>query len=265
MASSLEQELSALENQLAAASKAAKVALAELKKAQSGAKVGQLRDLSRSLAEGRNAAKRFAEEMASADSSWKFEVEPSFAEGGYLRELLGEAQRAGLRLFERDGRLYCFPMLLTLSAKDLAVMVDRKPERRLRPRELVRILLARQRRPQRFNEQKLLDTLFDAYCRVDRRLLRDWTPDTSGPGPVVSLVRIYELLTLLPGSEREYPKEEFARDIHLLDRQPDLRTKDGRRFTLAASTGSKNVGQRLTVVDQQGVEKIYVGIRFDKE
>ena len=262
---SLEQELGVLESQLAAASKAATSALAELKKAQSSAKVGQLRDLSKSLAEGRNAAKRFAEEMASADSSWKFEVEPYFAEGGYLKELLEEAERAGLRLFERDGRLYCFPMLLTLSGKDLAVMVDRKPERRLRPRELVRVLLARQKRPQRFNEQKLLETLFEAYCRLDRRMLRDWTPEVRGNGPVVPLIQIYELLTLLPGSEREYPKEEFARDIHLLDRQPDLRTKDGRRFALPAATGTRVTGQRLSVVDQQGVEKIYVGIRFDKE
>jgi hypothetical protein len=262
---SLEQALSALENQLAVVSKAAKSVLAELKKAQSSVKVGQLRDLSKSLAEGRNAAKRFAEEMATADSSWKFEVEPYFAEGGYLKELLQEAERAGLKLFERDGRLYCFPMLLTLSGKDLAVMVDRKPERRLRPRELVRLLLARQKRPQRFNEQKLLETLFEAYCRLDRRMLRDWTPEVRGTGPVVPLVQIYELLTLLPGSEREYPKEEFARDIYLLDRQPDLRTKDGRRFALPAATGTKVAGQRLTVVDQQGVEKMYVGIRFDKE
>jgi hypothetical protein len=265
MDSSLEQALSVLENQLAAAFKTAKSALAELKKAQSSARVGQLRDLSKSLAEGRNAAKRFAEEMATADSSWKFEVEPYFAEGGYLRELLQEAKHSGLRLFERDGRLYCFPMLLTLSGKDMAVMVDRKPERRLRPRELVRVLLARQKQPQRFNEQKLLETLFEGYCRLDRRLLRDWTPEVPGNGPVVPLMKIYELMTLLPGSEREYPKEEFARDIHLLDRQPDLRTKDGRRFALPAATGTKVAGQRLTVVDQQGIEKIYVSIRFDKE
>jgi hypothetical protein len=238
---SLEQELSALESHLVAASKAANSALVELKKAQSSAKVGRLRDLSKNLAEGRNAAKRFAEEMASADSSWKFEVEPYFAEGGYLKELLQEAERARLKLFERDGRLYCLP------------------------RELVRVLLARQKRPQRFNEQKLLETLFEAYCRLNSRILRNWTPELRGNGPVVPLIEIYELLTLLPGSEREYPKEEFARDIHLLDRQPDLRTKDGRRFALPAATGTKVTGRRLTVVDQQGVEKTYVGIRFDKE
>jgi hypothetical protein len=221
--------------------------------------------LNKGLAEGRNAAKRFAEEMASADLSWKFEVEPYFAEGGYLKELLQEAERVDLKLFERDGRLYCFPMLLTLSAKDLAVVVDGKLERRLRPRELVRVLLARQKRPQRFNEQKLLETLFEVYRRLDRRILRDWTPELRDKGPVVPLIKIYELMTLLPGSEREYPKEEFARDIHLLDRQPDLRTKDGRRFALPAATGTKVAGQRLTVVDQQGIEKIYVSIRFDKD
>jgi hypothetical protein len=216
MNQSFEQAFSALESQLTVAAKAAKLALAELKKVQSSARVGQLRDLSKGLAEGRNAAKRFAEEMASADSSWEFEVEPYFADGGYLQELLQEAERAGLRLFERDGRLYCFPMLLTLSGKDMAVLVDRKPERRLRPRELVRVLLARQKRPQRFNEQKLLETLFDVYCRLDSRILRDWTPEFRGNGPVVPLIKIYELMTLLPGSERDYPKEEFARDILLL-------------------------------------------------
>ncbi len=261
----LEQALSALESQLAVASKDAKSALAALKKVQSSAKVGQLRDLTKALAEGRNAAKRFAEAMASADSSWKFEIEPYFSDGGYLNELLQEAKHADLKLFERDGRVYCFPMLLTLSGKDAAVMVDRKPERRLRPRELVRVLLARQKRPQRFNEQKLLETLFDTYCRLDRHILRDWTPKTPGNGPVVPLMAIYDLLTLLPGSEREYPKEEFVRDIHLLDRKPELRTNDARRFALPAATGTKNIGQRLTVVDQQGREKTYVSIRFDKD
>src|SRR5207244_4074893 len=70
MNQSLEQALSALESQLAVAVKAARSALAELKKAQTSARVGQIRDLSKGLAEGRNAAKRFADEMASADSSW---------------------------------------------------------------------------------------------------------------------------------------------------------------------------------------------------
>jgi hypothetical protein len=73
---------------------------------------------------------------------------------------------------------------------------------------------------------------------------------------VVSLVAIHELLTILPGVERDYPKEEFARDVHFLDRQPNLRTKDGRRLALPASTGTKNSGQHLTIIDQQGREVV---------
>ena len=260
----LEQALGALEGRLEAAAKSGKSALAELRRAQVSAKVGQLRDLNRSLAEARNAAERLAQDIADADSSWKFDTESYLGDGGYLSELLREAGRAGLSLFARDGRIFCFPMLLTLSGKDAAVMIDRKPERRLRPRELVKILSARQKQPRRFHEQKFLETLFDAYCYVAASGKSEWTPDADGPGPVVSLLAIHDLLTLLPGADREYPRTEFARDVHLLDQRPDLRTGDGRRLALPASTGTKNSGQRLTIIDQEGREVIYVGVRFDK-
>ncbi len=262
---SLESALVDLEKQLEAAAKAAKAALAVLKKAQTSASFGTLRDLQNQLAEARMSAARFAETMAAAAQSWTFAPEPYFAGGGYLEELKQEAERAGLSLFEKDGRIYCFPMLLTLSDKDSAVVIDRKPERRVRPSELVKLLAARQKRPQRANTQKFLETLFDAYLVLAPQVSRDWSSSSPGLGPVVQFLKIYELLTLLPGSERDYTREEFARDIHLLDQQPDLKTKDGRRFALPASTGSKAVGKRLTVIDPQGTERIYVGVRFDKE
>ena len=259
MNSNFEQALSDLEVQLEAAAKAAKTAAALLKKAQGSAKTGQLRDLNRSLVEARNASKQFADAMAAADSSWTFEAEPYFASGEYLNELKAEADRAGLKLFDKDQSIYCFPMLLRLSEKDATVLIDRKPERKIRPRELVKILLARQKLPQRFNEGKLLETLFEAYMHL--------TPhkNAAGRGEVVSLIKIHQLLTLLPGSDREYPKEEFARDMYLLDRQPDLLTREGYRFALPASTATKGGGPRLVVIDEQGGERVYAGIRFDKE
>jgi len=262
---SLESALADLEKQLEAVAKTAKAAHAVLKKAQTSAKFGNLRDLENQLAEGRNSAKRFAEAMAQADESWTFAPEPYFAGGGYLEELKQEAERAGLSLFEKDGRVYCFPMLLTLSDKDSAVVIDRKPERRVRPGELVKLLAARQKRPQRANTQKFLETLFDAYRILAPQVRKEWTLDFPGLGPVVELLKIYELLTLLPGSQRDYTKEEFARDIHLLDQQPEICTKDCRSFALPASTGTKNTKLRITVIDQLGWERIYVGIRFDKE
>jgi hypothetical protein len=262
---SLESALVDLEKQLEAAAKAAKAALATLKKAQTSARFGTLRDLQKQLADARVSAARFADIMAAADQSWTFAPEPYFAGGGYLDELKQEAERAGLSLFEKDGRLYCFPMLLMLSDKDSAVVIDRKLERRVRPSELVKLLAARQKRPQRANAQKFLEMLFDAYVVLAPQVSKDWSSSSCGLGPVVQFVKIYDLLTLLPGSERDYTKDEFARDIHILDQQPDLRTRDGRRFALPASTGSKAVGKRLTMIDPTGTERIYVGVRFDKE
>ena len=261
----LERSLVDLETKLETAEKAHKIASAGLKKAKQQAKFGQLRDLGKSLAEVRQFAKQFADEVADADTSWKFDYESYFSSGDYLRELKSVAEAKGLTLTEKDGRIHCFPMLLTLSAKDAVVLVDRKPQRNVRPYELVKLLLSIQNRPRKSNEGKLLEAVFEAYCCLGPRYQKDWSRDAEGIAPAVPLVDIHTLLTLLPGLDREYPREEFARDIHILSAHPDLRTKNGRRFTLTASTGSKASGQRLTVVDQQGRETTYVGIRFQRE
>jgi len=155
-------------------------------------------------------------------------------------------------------------MLLSVSAKDLALQIDRKPVRLIRPSWLVKLLDARQRQPQKFSAARLLETLFDAYSLVALRYDRSWGPTKDDAGPVVPLVDIYEALTMMPGAAAGYPIAEFTRDIYLLDRQPDTRTKDGRRFALPNSTGSKG-GKRLTVTDDHGGERVYVGLTFHKE
>jgi hypothetical protein len=152
-------------------------------------------------------------------------------------------------------------MLLSIAPRDLAVLVDRKPERRVRPSTLARLLAARQKQPQRFGVERFLETLYAGYRLLAPRFDRAWTEESSGQGPVVPLAEIHETLTLMPGAARDYPLPEFARDVFLLDRQPDVRTRDGRSFTLPAATGTRG-GRRLTVVDEQGGERVYVGLRF---
>ena len=126
-------------------------------------------------------------------------------------------------MFERNGRLYCFPLLLRIDANQSAVRIGRKIERTVRPSELVLLLAKAQKRPQRFREQAFLDLIWRAY----RRLLgRDW--NGTDPGRVTALTDIHDTLTLLPGSD--YSQDEFARDLLLLDRCPDLRTRSGERF-----------------------------------
>ena len=81
--------------------------------------------------------------------------------------------------------------------------------------------------------------------------------------PVVGLADIHEILTLLPGTD--YPLEEFARDLLLLDRRPDLRTRDSCRFEFPASTLSRGPMKRIVAYDERGGERAYLGIRFVKE
>ena len=79
---------------------------------------------------------------------------------------------------------------------------------------------------------------------------------------MVALADIHDTLTLLP--DADYPVEEFARDLLLLDRKPDLQTRDGSRFEFPASTLGKGRMRRLMVYDEDGRGRTYVGIRFVK-
>jgi hypothetical protein len=264
MVGQLESALVAFEAEIAAATKSLGAIKTSLGNASKAAQTGHIRDIDKALAALSTAGAEFSRRLSSAQNAWAFDAEQYLASGAFTNELVEAAAVAGLKLFERDGRIYCFPMLLSVSAKDLALLIDRKPVRQIRPSLLVKALDARQRQPQKFSAARLLETLFEAYSLVALRFDRNWGQANDGAGPVVPLIDIYEALTLLPGATGDYPIAEFTRDIYLLDRQPDTRTKDGRRFSLPNSTGSKG-GKRLTVTDDQGGERVYVGLAFHKE
>lgn len=264
MAAELEQALAALEQQVEAALKTTQAAKAALGKVRAAAKSGALREIDRALAGSLATSAELGKRLEALQSAWAFDAEAYFADGRFQAELLQAARDAGLQLFEKDGRIYCYPMLLGIVPKDLALSIDRKPERRVRPAALARLLAARQKAPQKFPVAQFLETLFAAYRLLAPRLRPDWTAQANGPGPVVPLIDIHDALTLLPGAERDYPLAEFTRDIHLLDRSPGLRSKSGHGFTLPASTGSKT-GKRLSMVDQHGAEKTYVGLSMHRE
>jgi hypothetical protein len=78
----------------------------------------------------------------------------------------------------------------------------------------------------------------------------------------VLLADIHDTLTLLP--DADYPVEEFARDLLLLDRRPDLRTRDGCRFEFPmGALGRARRG--LVVYDERGGEHTYIAVRFVRE
>jgi hypothetical protein len=116
-----------------------------------------------------------------------------------------------------------------------------------------------QRRPPRFRSEAFLESLFQAYSiLVERR-----GPDQVDAGHTEPLLRIYELLTLQPGAAREYSRQEFARDIYLLDRGGVTTTRRGGYVvSFPASTGARSAGGSVRVVTEGGQEKVYYGIAF---
>ena len=68
-----------------------------------------------------------------------------------------------------------------------------------------------------------------------------------------------------PEAEREaiddYTRQEFARDLYLLDQSGEIATRDGARLRWAASTGTRGSGV-LTTVARSGQQQRYWGIAF---
>jgi hypothetical protein len=256
--SDFEESLVALDAQLEELLKLEKAVVSAISRTRSAVKVGRATEITRGLAA---VAQRIGEANAAAHGSasdWSFDTSSYLADGRFLDDLKAAAAEKSLSLFEKDGRIYCFPLLLRVDPKEIGVKIGRTLERRIRPSELARLLATAQKRPQRFREDRFLRILYGVWRRM---VGTNWRG--VGTGPVVALADIHEMLTLLPGAD--YPVEEFARDLLLLDRRPDLRTPDGCRFELPASTLSKGGMKRVVVYDEQGRERTYIGLRFVKE
>ena len=150
----------------------------------------------------------------------------------------------------------CYPSLVRVLPGELAIEVDRRRERRLRPSVVVELLGRAQQAGPKAKPEPFLASLLAAY---------DYVVAVQGKtaGAVVRLVDVYAVLTLLPGQSRDYTKPEFARDLYLLDRSGVTATgSPGRRLRWAASTGTKQAGV-LTTVSLSGQQQRYWGIAFE--
>jgi len=259
MVSDLEKQLLALDARLEEAQKIGRAVVSAIARTRAAVKVGRINDITKGLNAIAQQVTEAKEAAGSLANDWGFDAPAYMADGRFLADLEAAAAEKGLRLFEKNGRIYCFPVLMRIDLKEAAVKIGRTLERRIRPSELVRILTVVQKRPQQFREERFLELLYRAW----RLLLVGTNAPAARSGPVMSLAEIHETLTLFPGTD--YPIEEFTRDLLLLDRKPDLRTRDGSRFEFAASTLSKGQMRRLVVYDEEGGERTYVGVRFVKE
>jgi len=256
--SDFEECLNTLDVRLQEIQKAGKAVVSAATRARTAAKLGRASEITRLLDDITRRIGDIRSAAGDLSQGWNFDTATYLADGRFMGDLKAAAADKGLSLFENDGRIYCFPLLLRVDPKENAVKIGRKLERRIRPSELARLLAAVQKRPQRFREERFLELLYGIWRRLAGSGWRG-----AGTGPAISLSDIHETLTLLPGTD--YPREEFALDLLRLDRRPEIRTRDGAHFELPASTLSKGRMNRLVAYDERGSQRTYIAIRFVKE
>jgi hypothetical protein len=263
-APSLEQALEATERDANAALRAAGAVTNAVKRVRTAAVQGNLRDLRPAITAAEDALAGLREALANTREGWDFDEDAYFAGGHFQRELLATARKEGVAIYEQDDRLYSYPSLVRVVPGDRAVLIDRTRERRLRPSVLVAHLRDLQKRPPRFRPEAFLEALYSAYVGVVDSQVARRGRDLLGSSPAVRLVDVYDRLTLLPGQSREYSRQEFARDVYLLDQSGVRTTRKGATVRFPASTGTRTGGATVRVISQGGQEQLYYGIAFDE-
>ncbi len=258
---SLEKALAKTEADAEVTLKAATAAVSSLKKFRVAAQTGNLRELRKTIEAAEQAIAALRQQFTNAREDWIFDEEEYLSNKAFTSEILEAAEQIGLKIFEQDDRLYCYPFLIRILSGERSILIDKVREKHLRPTVLVKHLKDLQSRPSRFKPEAFLESLFSAY----KTAVKTRGQELLNTGMVIKLLDIYDLLTLLPGQSKEYSRQEFARDIYLLDQSRVTGTKDGHNITLPASTGTKSKSGTITVITQHGHEKKYYGISFTKE
>lgn len=250
----LETALARTESDAEAGSRAAAAVVREIKRARTAAAHGSIRDLQKALLSADQLAEALREAVRTLRSGWSFDERPYLESGAYTAELIAAARERGVRLLEQDERILSYPSVVRVLPSEAALEVDRKRERRIRPSVVVEHLKTLQQSQPRFKAEAFLESLARAYQLA---LAEQGRP----AGATARLLDLYQILTVLPGQRQEYSKQEFARDVYLLDQSEAKLTRDGLRVSFPAATGTRAAGT-ISTVTRDGELKVYYGIAF---
>jgi len=233
----------------------------QLRKAAQEGNIGGIRRAAESLT---NSLGALRQEVANATATWPFddEAEEQYLKDQYAAELSREATEKGLRIYETDGRLISYPSVIRVLPGEKAVGIDKKQSALIRPSRLIKILLENQKKPPRFRGEAFLEALYNAYRILNEDQRSGRLIDDRQVGSVVPLAKIYEVFTSLPGSNREYDRTDFARDLYFLDEGGIRQTRSGARVTFPASTGTRSARGTFPFVGPDGHVITYYGLQF---
>ena len=232
----------------------------QLRRAAQDGNIAAVRRASERLDTGVNLIRQQA---ANAANAWPFteEAEREYLEDGYAEELKGEAQKKGLQVFDRDGRLIAHPSVVRVMPGERALRIDRRQRSAIRPTKIVADLEKLQKSPPRSNPQQLLEKLYQIYLELTDRDTADGLR-LGKVGQVVRLNLVYSMWTGRPGTEREYSQLDFARDLYNLETSGVNQVRSGARVSFPASTGTRNPRGTISFVGTRGEPILYYGIQF---
>lgn len=259
-----EQAFSDVERAAVSTAKSA-AELGRLAKAlEKAAKEGNITTMKRAQIRLDQALNALRQETANAVRAWPLQEadEEAYLRDGYAAELRSVAAGKGLNIYERDGRLISSPSVLQVLPGPRAVQIDRKRESGIRPSRLAEVLIKNQTAPPRFPSGRFLESLYDTYMLVIETPVVPLSEDRHGV--VAPLERIYQAFTSLPGSDREYGRMDFARDLYQLDSQGPRVTRAGMKVDFPASSGARSSRGVFSFVDPNGQSIPYYGIRFSR-
>jgi hypothetical protein len=223
-----------------------------MRRAQEAARLGQVKDMPKLLAEVQSSAAAAAE--SARQLGWHFDVRRWLGSGAYASEVIALAKAKGLGgVREVNGELLSFPLIVRIDAPDNSVVMGKRRERGIRPSHVVGLLTQARQKQTAASAVQLLPALEHAY------LLQ-----TKGQaGVAVPLREVYDVLTLRPGQSKEYTELDFLVAIYILDKGGPHTTKSGYRLSFPASTTTRS-GKGYQFVTEQGEEKVYSAIRLDR-
>jgi hypothetical protein len=256
---SLEQQLSDVERRIDNALNSAGRVVAGLKKAKRAAKSGDLATLKAAIRAQAEMAR-----VAQTDQSgvtWRLsddEERQLFEDGTFVRELLQHAEQRGLSITERDGQMLCYPVIVRVDSGKRAVTIDRKPYREVRPSVLAAHLEALQAKPATVKPEPFLEALHTAW-----EYARHHSAAGRKPANDVRVNDLWAVLTVAPGSKKEYTKQDFGRDLYMLELSGARETKSGDRVYFSRSTGTKEAGA-IVISGQGGDRIVYSSVGFTR-
>jgi hypothetical protein len=260
-----EDAFSGTENAAASVMKAANSLTSLARQMHRAAQDGNIGNMKRSAERMSNAVSVVRQEVDNATKAWPFDdnEEEQYLRESYTDELIKIAAQRNLRIHERDGRLISHPSVVRVLAGERAIRIDRRRVTTIRPAKLVSILLNNQQRRPRFRPEPFLDALYKAYLILIGRERSGRLVNDRESGPVIPLLRVYEVFTSLPGSNREYDRTDFARDLYFLESSDIRQVKSGARVSFPASTGTRRATGTLSFVGPDGELIPYYGIQFN--